>query len=255
MKGLHKFVASLAVLFLSSQASAGTIVAVHDEWAFTNKAFEAAGNSSTTNFALNVASYLKGSAGAGNYLVYSDSLGFDQNSKFTDALLSAGHNVTFVSSTSALPSLSGYDGIFVSGLQGGASSSELTNFVNSGKGVFVAAGNSYNPGMEAGRWNPFLSNFGLTFDNVYNGLQGVFSTAGSSSSLFNGVSNLYFDNGNNVNLIAGNPNSSIVMNAGGKGLIGVYNSGGGAAVPEPATLALLGSAICGAVTRRKKSRI
>jgi hypothetical protein len=252
MKNFHKVIASLAVMLFSTNAFAARIVASSDEWLFTNRGFSEAGVASTTNFATNLATYLKGSAGAGNFLIYSDSLGLTNNSQFMNVLTAAGHNVTFVQSTSALPTLSGYDGVFVSGLQGGATSGTLTNYVNSGGGVFVAAGNGFNPGVEAGRWNGFLGNFGLSFENTYNGLQGVFSTSTSNHSLFNGVTGLYVDNGNNINIVSNNPLASVILRNGNSGLIGVYDSNGGTSVPEPTTVVLLGSAMFGVIRKKRR---
>ena len=55
-------------------------------------------------------------------------------------------------------------------------------------------------------------------------------------AIFNGVSDLYYNNGNTVLLQAmGNPNASIVQ---GPGLIAVYD-GVTAPVPEPQTYALM----------------
>jgi hypothetical protein len=253
MKVFSKVVSGLAILLISSQAYASRIVAIHDEWTFTEKGFNDAGAASTGAFAQNLATYLKGSSGAGNFLIYSDSLGLTNNSTFMSVLSASGHNVTFVQSTNALPSLSGYDGVFLSGNEGTASSAALTSYVNNGGGVFVAAGNGFQPGAEANRWNGFLNNFGLSFENVYNGLQGVFSTAGSNHSLFNGVSQLYFDNGNNVNIYASNPSSSVILQSGNFGLIGVYDSGSGTSVPEPGTVVLLGSAMFGILRKRRNA--
>lgn len=249
------------VSFATNAFATGTgyIYADHDEWRVSDRAVERAGAANISNFALNLASALKGSSGAGNFLVYSDN-DISFGSAFTNALSSAGHTITQLSSAlQTLPTdLSSYDGIFLSGSQGNASSSTLTNFVNAGKGVAVFAGNSYIPDVEANRWNPFLSNFGLSFANIYNGIQGVFSVS-SSNSLFNGVTQLYHDNGNNViKLTPGNALSSIILSSDTGGLAGIYNGrssgnngGGNAAVPEPSTIILLSAAGFGAIRRKK----
>lgn len=250
MKNIRKILATLGlVLFFSTPAFAGRIVAFHDEWALSNLGFTQAGGANGSTFAQNLATYLKGGAGAGNFLIYSDNNAFD--TAFQNALTAAGHTVTFLLSTNPLPAdLSPYSGIFLSGLPGNANSTTLTNYVNSGKGVYVAAGNSYIPDVEANRWNAFLQNFGLAFSTTYNGIQGVFSVA-SSSPIFTGVSQLYHDNGNDVGLYASSPYSSIVLyGPGSQGIAGVYDSS--APVPEPATMTLLGLAALGSARRKRK---
>lgn len=236
------------ISFASNAFASSLVTAIHDEWLLSDKAFATAGQANTNNFALNLASSMKGS-GTGNFLIYSDNNAF--GTSFKNSLTAAGYQYTEVLSVNHdLPTnLSAYDGIFLSGAAGNANTSTLTNYVNSGKAVTVLAGNSYIPNVEANRWNGFLNNFGLAFANTYNGLQGVFSVA-SSNALFSGVNQLYFDNGNNV--ISTGATGSIVLNGTTGGLIGVYGNGGGnAAVPEPSTMILLSAAGLGMVRRRK----
>lgn len=262
---ISKSLLAAAIISFTTNAFAigtGYIYADHDEWRVSDRATERAGSSNISNFALNLASALKGNTGTGRFLVYSDN-DISFGNTFTSSLTSAGHSITQLnSSLDTLPTdLNSYDGIFLSGSQGSASSESLTNFVNSGKGVAVFAGNSYIPNVEANRWNSFLSNFGLSFDNIYNGVQGVFSVS-SSNSLYNGVSQLYHDNGNNViKLSPENAYASIVLNGINGGLAGIYNGrnsnngggGGGTAVPEPSTIVLLSAAALGSISRKRKS--
>jgi hypothetical protein len=249
MKNLKLLFQIFFFLIISTQSAfAARIVVSSDEWLTSNTGFAIQGMANGTTFAQNLAAFLKGTAGAGNFLIYTDSFGLAE-SNFQTALTSVGNTVSFLLSTNALPAdLSPYDGIFLSGLTGTATSTVLTEYANANNGVFISAGNGFTPNVEANRWNAFLNNFGLTLSTTYNGIQGNVAVAGGHP-IFAGVSQLYFDNGNNVSIVNSNPLASVVLTGmGGEGLIGVYDT---AAVPEPATLALLSVALFGAARRKR----
>ena len=247
MKKMKLYILPL-VLALFANSAFATVIVNSDEWALSNAGMATAGASATT-FAQNVATFLKGSAGAGNFLIYSDSAGL-AGTTFANALTSVGHTVTFVQSTGVAPAdLSVFNGIFLGGLKGSVTDAALTAYVNSGKGVYIAAGHGFTPGSEATNWNGFINNFGLTLSNDYNGTQGFPLATNGVGPIMSGVSQLHYDNGNNVSVLGGFAGASIVnFGPNQQGLIGAYSP---TAVPEPASIALLGMAVLGAARRKK----
>ena len=228
---------AVAALTCLSSSAQGRIVVNHDEWTWTDTGFAAAGGSNAATFAQNVASFLDtdGTAG-GNVLVYSDNFGF--GASFDTALAGAGYTATHSTVTPfTLANLQNYDAVYLAGNAYAENDAVLTAYVNGGGGVFIAGGTGFGgPGPEAATWNGFLGNFGMAFDGTqYNGVAGTLAVTGTHA-IFNGVSDLYYNNGNTVLLQAmGNPNASIVQ---GPGLIAVYD-GVTAPVPEPQTYALM----------------
>lgn len=253
MKKITLTLSLLLYSLVSRDAHAARVVAYSDEWLVSNTGYTNAGGTNAQTFALNLATFLKGGAGAGNFLIYSDSFGLTESS-FLTTLTSAGHTVTTINSSgSLLPAdLSAFDGIFLSGSTGNATAATLTNYVNADNGVFIAAGNSYFPNVEANRWNTFLANFGLGYVNTYNGIQGNVSIS-NTHQIFNGVSQLYYDNGNNVFLTGGVSGAALYqLSSYGDQLFGIYDSA--APVPEPATIALISFGLLGGVARSRRRK-
>lgn len=245
----------LAVLtiFCALPASAGRIVVNHDEWTVSNTGFTQAGSANVTAFVENVANFFTGGA-AGNFLIYSTDFSLNE-SAFATAMVSAGHTLTFDTAlTFDLPTLSVYDAIYVTG-QPGADTTVLTDYVNAGGGVYLGAGTFLGGNSaigEAAAWNPFLNNFGLGLAGVaYNGISGNIAPSGGHP-IVDGVSSLYYNNGNSVVLFGGNPNAQIIeTSASGAGLLGVYDDI--TDVPEPSTWLLMISGVTaiGFIKRRK----
>lgn len=237
-------------------ANAGRIVVHHDEWTTSNTGFTTAGPANATSFVQNVADFLNIGGGTGNFLVYSTNFGLTQSS-FATALTSAGHTLTVSTAvTFDLATLLTYDGVFLA-LPPTGDTSVLTDYVNAGGGVYIAAGTAGIGGgatAEANAWNPFLNAFGLgLLGGAYNGVSGNIAIAGGHP-IFSGVSQLYQNNGSTVVLFGANPNAQIVQQTGGGiGLTGVYDDT--AAVPEPSAglLLLTGIGAVG-VFRRRKTR-
>ena len=241
---------AFTVTVLSVPAQAGRIVANNDEWATTNAGYTSAGAATTNNFVFNLATFLAGSGG--NILVYSDNFAFTESS-FKASLSAGGFNVTY---GKASANLSGFNAVFLSERVPG-SVSDLTAFVNGGGGVYITAGSAF-PGAaaEAARWNPFLDPFGLQLGSVYNNCCGNDLVDNSSvHPLLNGVTQLYYRDGNTVSTTGSSPNAAIIEYSSGLGLIGVYDSAV-TLVPEPSTYALVGAGLFAAyLKRRSASRV
>jgi hypothetical protein len=226
---------------------AGKIVVNHDEWTMSSSGVNAAA------FAVNVADWFS-PGGPGSFLVYTSNFGLD-NSTFTNALTGAGHSVSVnTAALFTLPGLSAYDGVFLGGYAGSYDAAVLTNYVNAGGNVYLMGGTGSIAGEDT-FWDGFLNNFGFEFGTSYNGIGGTFAVS-SGHPIFSGIPQLFYSNGNTVNLFGVNPYASIVESFNGAGLIGVYDDSSGlGAIPEPATLGLTAAALLalGWATRRRRA--
>lgn len=236
-------------------ASADKIVLANDEWQTSNQGFGLA-PVGAASFVLNVAEFFTG-GGAGSFLVVSDnfSLDLDAATTFASTLTGAGH--TLVDSedvagfTFDLPTLQNYDGVFLA-LPPAVNQNVLIDYVNGGGNVYVNGGTGIGgAASEAAAWNTFLNAFGLNFAATYNGIGGVIPIV-SSHAVMDGVPSLYQNNGNTITLVGGNPNAQIIASSQGQGLYAVYD---GTAIPEPASLTLLGVGLLAAAVRRRSRRI
>ncbi len=235
--------------FLSNNVFAGKIVLNNDEWTLSNTGFSS--SSDTGTFATNVASWFTGGS-TGNFLAYSTNFGLTQN-LLSSTMTSAGHSWTVSTGVTAdLSTFSAYDGIFLAGNV--VDNSLLSAYVNGGGNVYLAGGTGWGgPVNEAASWNTFLNDFGLGFGSFYNGVGGNIAI-NSTHDIFNSVSNLYQNNGNNaLDIDISNTDSQLLVSHGSHGLYAVYD--GTSAVPEPSILALFGAGILGlGFARRRKLR-
>ncbi len=219
---------------------AGRIVINSDEWPLSDPGFTNAAGLNASNFAVNLATFL--APANNNILIYSNDFGLTQSSLST-VLTNAGYNVT---TTTGAFNPSGFGAIFLAGSLHSATTSDLINFVNSGGGVYIAAGISGSSDLSANLFNPFLNTFGLGFSSSFAFIGGFLDAIDSQvHPLFGGVSQLYYDGVNEALGTGASPFASVVEFQGTSsfGLIASYD--GPDQVPEPASalLVALGTAI------------
>ena len=131
--------ATLGALAFGTNAFAGGIIVDNDEWALSNYGYGVVPGTSVPNYVDNVAKALTG--GSGNILIASDNFGLDESDLY-NTLTSAGYNVT---EAGAAPldslNLSAYKAVYLAGdVLSADYVSKLSSYVNSGGGVYIAAG-------------------------------------------------------------------------------------------------------------------
>ena len=242
-----KFVTALAMgLFMFGivgMANAGYIVVNHDEWTFDNTGFSQAPDAE--QFAVNIASWFTGGS-TGNFLAYSSNHGLTE-SLLASTMTNAGHYWTVSTAVdTSLSNLLQYDGIYFAGYT--IDKDVLSDYVEAGGNVYLAAGTTSTSGANANACNPFLNEFGLSLSSSINSVTGVHSIT-SDHQIFNGVESLYYVNGNFVNeLNPSNPYTNILEYYGSNGMIAIYDS----TVPIPGAVWLLGSGLAGLIGLRRK---
>jgi hypothetical protein len=241
-------------LTFAESAYADKIVLANDEWQTSDFGFSQT-PAGSTQFALNVANFFTGGS-AGDFLVVSGNFSLT-GSSFASTLTGAGHTLVNSSSiagfTFDVATLSAYDGVFLA-LPPTVDQSVLTDYVNSGGNVYINGGTGVGgPVFEAAAWNTFLNAFGLNFASTYNGIGGNIPIS-SSHAVLAGVSSLYQNNGNTINLVGGNPNAQIIQSSSsGAGLYAVYDNSV-VSVPEPSSALFVTSAMAGLLTLRRRGR-
>jgi choice-of-anchor A domain-containing protein len=198
----------------------GRIVVNNDEWTLSNSGFSQ--NANAAAFARNVAQWFTGGR-PGRFLVYSNNFGL-RESALAAAMTQAGHSWSAGTSVPfTLATFQQYDGVFFGGTYT-IDIQVMTQYVQQGGNIYVMAGTGTGgASYEASVWNPFLQAFGLRYGSVYNGV--CANVAGTAAHpVLAGVPSLYYCNGNSVQrLSATDPNTAIIHESGGQGLIGVYD--------------------------------
>jgi hypothetical protein len=242
MRSLFRFMIASALAFAFAPAAfAGRIIVNHDEWTLSDTGASTAGAANVSTFIGNFASFMNIDGGACNFLVYSSNFGVTQ-AAFNNGMSAAGCSVTAYTGVfnTGVGTLADYDGVFLALPPSTYDPTALASYVNSGGSAYIAAGTGVGgAAVEAALWDPFLNLFGLDLGAAYNGCCGVDSVE-VTHVIETGVSQLYYNNGNTVTLVGGNPNAQIIEFSGtGLGLIGVYDDVGVTPVPEPGTLLCL----------------
>jgi hypothetical protein len=201
----------------------GKIFVAHDEWALSDYGY-AVSRPSARQLTLNLANWFTGGR-PGRFLVYSAFYALT-GQEIAATMTAAGHTWTVdMSVPFTLSSLLQYDAVFVGGQE--VDNSVLIDYVRSGGNVFVEGGTGLGGNIyEAADWNVFLQAFGLAFadDYDYSRAAGIY-TMTSTSSLFNGVTQLYEDTGNPIlKLDPSDPNVQILVPYNGHALYASYST-------------------------------
>jgi hypothetical protein len=188
-------VAATALCLAATTASSATIVVSADEWALSDTGYANAGLANVDTYVQNIVAEFGPRLHA-----------FSTNFSYTGAQLAAsmanagatystGLGITF-----DLPTLSTFDGILLGGnYLSDAEETVLGQFVAGGGSVYIVAGTGIGgAAAEAEAWNDFLSPFDIQLIGSYVGPTG--NVAVSGDPLFSGVSQLYQDNANGMQL-------------------------------------------------------
>jgi hypothetical protein len=227
MPGFRRTSGLLICLVASSIAAfggTGKIVVDNDEWTLSNQGFTNEGMANGDAYVRNVARLLTGATGRARIWINSDNFsltGADLRAALGDYTLTA--DGTF--SSFNLASLRRYSAVFLGGDDlTQAEEIALIVYIKAGGSVYIAAGTGNITGgaaEEAAQWNVILNEFSLNLAPVYNGIAGTIPTD-STSPILNGVAQLYYANGNTVNVTG--QNAQIITQTNGQGLIGVYSN-------------------------------
>jgi len=222
----------------ASSALAGSLIVNNDEWPLTNTGFASAGGTNAATFAQNAALFLTGVSSGASIWLDSDNMGLNQST-----LQTALGAYTVTDTGFSLATLQTYSAVFLGGdVLTSAEETALIAYINGGGGVYISAGTGSlgSAAAEAAQWNAVINTFNLSLASSYNGLSGNLAT-NSSSPVLNGVTQLFYNNGNSVSSLGAS--GQIISSNQGQGLIGVYSSS--SAVPEPSTMLLMAGALAG----------
>ena len=242
-------VATLALLGISSFASAGIVVVNNDEWTTSQNGFNA--TAGTARFVSNLTT-LFAPQGHGKFLAYSNHPSYTGapglggwgvgGTGLRDTIEGAGHSLTVTLEPELNEqTLASYDGVFLIGgdpQEQDAKIQALEDYVQRGGNVFVQFGTGPGrPGLLA-----FTERFGLSTTLGENGVCCLVNIAVQNYDypLFTGVSDLFFVNGNWITLTDPSNPMTRLFTYQGQGLFGVYDpSLAPAPVPLPAPIVLL----------------
>ncbi len=211
MNKLCRLVALFALTSLARAQSIGRIVVANDEWTLSDTGYSTAAAGSTDRFVQNVCKWFAGASG-GQFLAWSANFGLTGSSFATS--VNTNHTLTVdsvtTSPTMTLATLMGYDGVFVGGTELDIEPALLAQYVYEGGNVYICGGTG-TPGTQ---WHDFLQPFGLAFASAPNGvsLSKVLPPQSSSTHpLFQGVTELYQNNGHAISQVGGGLATQILL--------------------------------------------
>lgn len=250
-------------------AAQGRVVVSNDEWLTTSGYVDVANPAGTPGNSEELVTNVSTWFGGGNYLAFSNNFALNNGNLSTFMTTGLGASWTVSTGASEWANLASYDAVFLAGPPGAAYDANLlANYVRGGGNVVVLGGTGTFGGgaaAEAAFWTPFLGQFGLQFLAPYNGLSGVVSTAGYAAQgpfgddLFTGVSGIYMNNGNNLEIGAGPAPAGVTVqvfrDGEQRGLFAAAEVSI-STVPEPGSILLVASglAVLGLAARRRASR-
>ena len=214
---------SCAMVATLSARDGGRIMVDNDEWTLSDAGFAREGSSNGIAYARDCARYLTGAPYGARVWINSSNFGL------TGVNLSSALSIYTLTDTGTftpfnLADLELYDAVFLGGNSLTFAEEEaLILYVRGGGGVYIAAGTGNITGGAAGeaaQWNAVLHEFSLNMAQVQNNVDGTIPTD-SVSPVLRGVSQLYYDNGNSINVIGAN--AQILTSVNGQGLIGVFS--------------------------------
>ncbi|MEM8757131.1 MAG: hypothetical protein AAGF47_05035 [Planctomycetota bacterium] len=258
------FAVGSAAPALAGPPAIGTIIAAGDEWIFSDQAYDADAVQAS-RLALNIADAMAGGQAGADFLVYTTENRV-RNGNLAATMTDAGYgwdrNTTL---TFDLPTLQTYDGIWLSGDLGRspAEMAVLQDYVTQGGSVFVLGGTSGSGAEIAAAWNPLLSLGGLAFDDEKfpGSFTASFEVNAGSSTLDDGVSSIFWGNGQNVlgvtgvqpdvgsiEFVTADFSGEVFMGqalSSAEPIIGIFQ------IPAPSGLAVLAAAGLAATRRRR----
>jgi hypothetical protein len=242
----------------SAHALPGRVVAIGDEWLFSQDAFSAL-PSETATLATNLASFLTGGE-AGSFLVYSDVNATLSGASLAATLTGAGHSWTIDPSVPLTVSdLAAFDAVFFSGgpAAGATNAAILEEYVETAGAVVVLAGTSWYGGAveEANAWNPLLNRFGLALGDIWFETTNNVSVPAQPGThpLRAGVDRFRWGFGQSAfELDPSNPSTRVAIVGDFGGTAGIQPAI--ATVPEPGAGGLLGTGVLLALALRRGGR-
>lgn len=226
----------LAFALTACCVQAGKIVIFDDNGMWGNGGVDA------ERYADNVATFFHGSSG-GSFLAYA---GYSMAIPLFSS--GSGNSVTLDTVQPGLTRLGMFDGVFLGyrDISDTGFQAVLRDYVNGGGNVHIVAGDYGDPG-----WHEFLNPFGLEFSSSLDGLSGSYSVTATDPAhpIMDGVSALYFDNGNPTLVYGSGSISRVVATVGGSPVVAVYDSA--VLSPEPDTSLLLTGSLAGLLLYRK----